>query len=415
MKARLFTLYRDMKRILQYFPIFFLIFGLVSGCTSESPDPAPSPSSPEAKRTLLIYAVATNSLSTALSGDMAEMRKAAPSVEGLGKDVNVILYRLDYTAGPALYELDAASSDFVKIKDYDRGQFSTDPKRIAQVIADVKKLRPAEKYGLVMWSHATGWSPDFSTHSSEVKRSFGQDKYGGISDSTDLDELASVIPSDTFDFIWWDCCYMGSIEVAYQMRGKCDFMAAAPSEVPGNGMPYHITLPMLASASPRIAEAAAEYFNFYKLQSEGLSLRDRTPSSIAVYDMREIEGVAEAAAHIYKEGEMPDESVLQNYARRPNGPFYDFGQYTRLYTQGMAGGDAALLAFNAAMGRFVIAGYCTPYNFNCWTATSYTDPSWYTWDTDIYSGVTCHYPDPSTVAEEEYYRSLDWWQRVGAR
>lgn len=399
-----------MKFNLYLLPLIILLAGLLFSCKKDEPDP---PSQTD-KRTLLIYAVATNSLSSALSGDMAEMRIGASSVTGLGKDINVLLYRLDYSVGPTLYELDPATSDFRVLKEYNRSQYSTDPERIAQVIADVRNLRPASAYGLVMWSHASGWMPDFSTHSSGTKRSFGQDKNNGYSDSADIDELAEAIPGDTFDFIWWDCCYMGGIEVAYQFRNKCRYMVAAPSEVPGDGMPYHVTLPLLAAEYPRLTEAAAEYYNYYHKLSESEPLREKTPATIAVYDMSTIDEVAESAANIYKVGDLPSEKILQDYARRPFGPFYDFGHFTRLYAPSSPEGDYAKARFDDAMRRFVVAGYCTPYNFNVWTSTSLTDPSWYTWDTDIYSGITCHYPDPSSVAEEEYYRTLDWWKYVVA-
>lgn len=399
-----------MKFHLYLIPLTVSLAGLLFSCSKDDPTP---PSQTD-KRTILIYAVATNSLSSALSGDMAEMRMSASSVTGLGKDVNVLLYRLDYSVGPTLYELDSATRDFRVLKEYNRSQFSTDPERISQVIADVRSLRPASAYGLVMWSHASGWMPDFPTHASGTKRSFGLDKNYGYSDSADIDELAESIPVDTFDFIWWDCCYMGGIEVAYQFRNKCRYMVAAPSEVPGDGMPYQLTLPLLAAVHPQLTKAAEEYYNYYLRLSEGMPLREKTPASIAVYDMSAIEEVAESAAYIYKVGELPSEKILQDYSRRPFGPFYDFGQYTRLYAQSSPEGDRAKARFDDAMRRFVVAGYCTPFNFNAWTSTSYTDPSWYTWDTDIYSGITCHYPDPSTVAEEEYYRSLDWWKYVVA-
>ncbi|MDE7160528.1 MAG: hypothetical protein K2O24_06785 [Muribaculaceae bacterium] len=392
-------------------PAALLLLLLAWGCSKDEPESPPLPVA-EAQRTVLIYAVATNSLSYSLSGDIAEMRVAASSIAGLGERINVLLYRIDYSSGPALYELDAETADFKLLKKYDRSQFSTDPERISDVIGDAVAMRPANKYGLVMWSHATGWTPDFSTHSHGVKRSFGQDKDGGVWDSIDIDALAEVIPSGVFDYIWWDCCYMGSIEVAYQFRDKSDYMVAAVSEVPGDGMPYHITLPLLARETPLISDAANEYYEYYHRISENKDLRDKIPATIAVYDMSRIENVAEAAARIYASGEVPREQALQNYARRPCGPFYDFGQYTRLYSQAYPEGEPLRIAFDAAMDKFVVTSRCTPYNFHVWSSSSYTDPNVYTWDTDIFSGITCHYPDPSTVAEENYYRSLDWWKRV---
>lgn len=50
------------------------------------------------------------------------------------------------------------------VKEYTRDTFSTDPSRISEVIADYIGLSAAEKRGIIFWSHASGWQPDFSNH-----------------------------------------------------------------------------------------------------------------------------------------------------------------------------------------------------------------------------------------------------------
>ncbi len=363
---------------------------LLSSCSSDEPDTPIVPTG-DAERTVLIYAVATNSLNPSLSSDCTEMTIAAPDIAGLGSKVRVLLYRIDYSHDPTLYELTCTDGrgDWKVVKEYDRDLFSTDPRRIADVIGDAKELCPASRYGLIMWSHATGWRPDFAGHTNPLKRSFGQDKEGAYSDTCDLLELADAIPDDTFDYIWWDCCYMGGVEVAYQLRDKCDYMVASPAEVPGDGMPYNQTLPRLASPEPDLKEAARQYF---------LTYNRSWACSIAVMDMAHIEDLREAARELQEAGERPGRAGLISYSRGSLGPFYDFGQYTRLHAPAGEAGERLKSRFDAALEAFLPLSLVTECNFD------YR----YVWTPGVVTGISCHYPGTLDDRSEAYYQSLDW-------
>lgn len=375
--------------------VFLAITGLASCGSSDEPAPGPDPSAP-GQRTVLIYSIGSNSLQSDLAADREEMEASAKSITGLCRDVNVLIYFLDHDNAPALYELKPEDSSFHLVKQYDRSRFSTDPQRISEVISDAARLRPAANYGLVMSSHATGWSPDFSTHTVPVKKSFGQDKYEGASDYCDITELAEAIPDGMMDFIWFDCCYMSSIEVAYQLRDKCETMVAYPTEVWQWGMPYDKTLPLIASVKPRLREAAEELFNWY--EQKGMA------ATIAVLDMAEIEGVARTAHAIYAAGIRPSATGLLKYSRRAIGPFYDFGQYTREHVSGNADSEKLRADFAATMDKFVTLALATPYDLN-------DNP----WNLDNYSGLSCHMPETTNQASEDYYHTLDWSKAVYSR
>lgn len=118
------------------------------------------PVSSDTKRTVLIYAVASNNLSSYLEKDVKEMIAAAPSVDGLSGEVRVLLYSVASKSADVanLAELvrDAKGQwCFQNVKSYDRNTFSTDPERISEVISDLREIAPAPNYGLVFWSHAT--------------------------------------------------------------------------------------------------------------------------------------------------------------------------------------------------------------------------------------------------------------------
>ena len=154
-----------MNRFLTLLIAISLIFILPS-CGDKKDEPAQHPA---ARRTVLIFAVASNNLSSCLVDDKNEMILAAPGIDGLGKDVRVLLYSVaSQTASEAtLSELssDAAGQwSFVQLKSYDRNTFSTDPLRMREVFSDVRDMAPSDVYGLILWSHGTGWIPNFSDH-----------------------------------------------------------------------------------------------------------------------------------------------------------------------------------------------------------------------------------------------------------
>ncbi|MDE5586220.1 MAG: hypothetical protein K2I92_07750, partial [Muribaculaceae bacterium] len=75
-----------MNRYLTLFLAITLVFLLPSCEKKDEPKPSAT------KRTVLIYAVASNNLAGDLVSDRNEMIHAAPDVAGLGSDVRVLLY-----------------------------------------------------------------------------------------------------------------------------------------------------------------------------------------------------------------------------------------------------------------------------------------------------------------------------------
>ena len=47
--------------------------------------------------------------------------------------------------------------------------------------------------------------------------------------------------SQPIDFVYFDCCYMASVEVAYEMRRATPVIVGSVIELPAEGMPYHKT------------------------------------------------------------------------------------------------------------------------------------------------------------------------------
>lgn len=353
---------------------------------------------------ILLYAIASD---LPLDADKKEILRVAPSLDL--KNNSFYLYQVYQSGQPQLLKLtnEGGTGAWKSVKTYDRALYSTDPERIAAVIEDFRNLEEANQRGVIFWSHGTGWSPSFSNHGDKeaanapVFYAFGADKDTdrdkNYTDRCDIDELASAIPDKMFEFIWFDVCYMGGIETIYQLRNKCNTFVGMPTEEAGNGMPYDECLPYLMHANPDCISAAEEFFNYYK---DGKDV-DWDVATIAVADMSQIEPVASICRDAYSGSEVPSAFGLQKYSRGSNGPFYDFGQYTRIKAD-LNPSAPDMSGFEAAMQKFIIYKGATKRDF-----------SGNIIDQDNFSGISCHlYKPADNSASSKYYRTLDWFKRV---
>lgn len=414
-----------MKRALIFCVGTLSLMMVFVGCGDSNDGPVPEEDS--VKRCVLLYAVASNNLYGNLVSDKSEILEGMRdlNLSGLSMMVYQVTPDMDSETGipePAqLLEVRRNADgecEYVKVREYSRDLYSTDPERISEVIEDVRAMKKADKYGLILWSHGTGVDPATSLHRSTagqlivsdgicvtkeipVLYSFGSDRNpalgGGYYDEINIDELADAIPDGMFDFIWFDACYMAGIETAYELRDKCDILVAYPTEVYTPGMPYDETMTYILRESPDLEKAAEVFFNYYA-QNPSSSYRTAT---VAVMNMDAIEKVADYCKAIYAEGELPPADILQCYSRSSYGPFYDFGQYTRLMntssTSGVSDND-----FDAAMERFITYKAATERDFRGVAISQ-----------ENYSGVSCYrFSERDNSAKGDYYRTLDWYKRV---
>src|SRR5574344_1221483 len=143
--------------------LFYLIcvfsFTLISSCKKENE------TIKECNRTILVYMIATNNLGT--SGyddlDIGEMKDAVGSVDM--NDCRLIVYYTSfYSKSPILFELKKENGIVRKetLKTYSNDYKSTSVEKMSQVMQDIKTLSPSKSYGLVLWSHSTGWALSLS-------------------------------------------------------------------------------------------------------------------------------------------------------------------------------------------------------------------------------------------------------------
>ena len=386
----------------------FMFIGL-SSCNNDD-----NPESPyvegKKKSTVLLYAVASNNLAGNLVSDKNEILSCASKLDLVNN--SFLLYEVDNSYEPCLMELiqtQDGSYIFNKVKDYSEDKSSVSQSRIREVINDVITYSPSDSYGLILWSHGTGidYYPEpededlygvGGSSSGPVTYSFGYDRNpSGEVYQINIDKLAEAIPSGVFNFIWFDACYMSGIETIYELRDKCDYYVAYPTEVFEWGMPYDLVMPYIVKPKADLIGGAKAFFNYYD-QHPNTAARVAT---IAVVDMSKIEHVADLAAYANSIDGKIDVRTLQKYSRGSIGPFYDFNGYILQKSSGSEDREFEKL-WSEALDDFVIYKASTSVDFN-----------YIPIDLEQFSGISCHNYNPELHTDyENFYRSLAWFKRI---
>ena len=379
---------RQMKNIISI--LILSIFCLLStSCQHEDPDEPVTP----VKRTILVYMVASNSLGT--NGrdqqDLDEMDRAVEFDQLNG--CRLLVYRIGTESDtPLLFEIKKGKRGVIihetlEVYDSTKGA-SVTTARMSQVIADAKLHAPAQDYGLILWSHGTGWAPSLTTRPNAPRRVFGEDNGATMA----LDQLAAAIPVGGFSWIYSDVCYMGAIEVAYQLRHCCRYFVGYPTEIPGRGMPYELTLPYLCADQAQLAQACQETFEYYDIQTGS----NRTFSAVVV-DCSYLDQLASLCRLIQSSSNIqPSLTTLQCYNINGYHFLFDFMQY---YLE-MA--DATLAnRLQEIYDKTVLYRVSTPMIFS----RIIIDP-------DHFSGLSTYVLGTSPGTNDTYYRTLDWFHAV---
>lgn len=380
--------------------IISLLTVLLTGCkhSKSEPEPEPQPVNPDG--VTIVYAINKSSLSGNFMQDTAEMKAAMVSVDMSRQ--RLLVYLTESASKTALYELQQIGKKKVltwrKVKEYDRQQTSTAPAVMKQVISDALSVYSDAEHTLVFWGHGSAWTPGFSDHETRADAP-AQYSYGGEYGKnnewqwTEITDIANAIPDGAFKTIWFDCCYMSSIEVAYQLRNKTKMYVAYPTEVWDEGLNYNDVLPHIMRKNQDLTGAAAKFYSYYNDKNDAVT--------VSVMDMSKIEAVAEATSALMQQN--PDEigkvTGVSNYRRGGTYGYYDMMQLLKLKDQG-----ELWQGVQDSMNRFVIyhAESSKDFNNSQWVQTPLCGVSMHS------LGEYGH----KEADHEPFYRTLDWYKAV---
>ena len=105
-------------------------------------------------RTVIVYMAAENSLARYVATDSVEISKALSDID---ENARVVLYIDDTKRGGSRICAGSRNFPMRQVKTYDRNICSTDSADMSMVLHDIVRSFPSESYGLVFWSHASGW------------------------------------------------------------------------------------------------------------------------------------------------------------------------------------------------------------------------------------------------------------------
>lgn len=276
-----------------------------------------------AKRTVLIYMVATNNLGGRFDRlDLEEMQAAA--VAGFPDRSRLIVYYASNDSTPRLMEITPHGRKILKV--YSSDIKSVTAERMTEVIADTKLQAQAERYGMMFWSHASGWLEDgIEEPEPTTLYSFGFDGQSRFAMNTTT--LARVLEGKGIDFAYFDCCYMGGVEVAYQLRNAVQTIVASSAELPANGSPYDKILPyLMRGQADCIAAARVTYEDYQALYDLGLQ-GDDSGCTLSVVNTSALGPLADAVRELYLQHPvLPDVEQVQEFQNNRRN-YYDLGDY----------------------------------------------------------------------------------------
>lgn len=392
---------------LQYFFGAAVALSLAS-CGDEPPQPQPEPEPEPPGRTVLVYQVANNNLgqpgTTYDRLDIEEMLEASGAGD-IPAGSHLLVYNAGYRSDPVLMEVTSGGLD--TILTYDRSMPSVDSRRMLAVLADMETLRPNPQYGLVLWSHGTGWVQDGMADvlDDSRRRSFGNDA-GKTMNVTTL--AATLERGPELAWIYFDCCFMASVETLYEMRRTAPLIVASPTELRVEGMPYHLNVKhFFADGNADLLAAARSTFEYYDL---GFTGSGRT-CTMTVADTRFLDALARTTAAIYAASPVAvtDGYEPQRYENlRQSCKYFDFADYVRDLCVDAAGnprfeGAAALMAeFDEAFARVVLYAAATP---KLWNAVPLQRAT----------GLSTYILNKPSDADTKNYSTLSWYADVASK
>lgn len=277
--------------------LLLLLIPLFLGGCAKKVDEGP------AKRTVLVYVAAANNLYSYAQSNLTDM------IAGYGQtdpqENRLIVYYDTGDGVPCLLQVDASGAH--PLQEYP-GANSTNPDQLHKVVSQVLQDFPAKSYGLILWSHATGWIPKgfplavknlWSLTAFPATRTFGNQYFEGQRCEIEISDLADALPAGAFDFILIDACLMGGVEVAYALREKTDYLIAYPTEVIADGMPYREITATLFSDAPTqdyCRQIARKFYEHYDAQSGVYR-----SASVALIEAAALEALARSVREVVKD------------------------------------------------------------------------------------------------------------------
>ena len=299
------------------------------------------------------------------------------------------------------------------LKIYDDVSVSASADFLRRALEDVQERFPAHHYGMLFSSHGTGWIPAGYSSSSEQSsirsirqepkqpwpetKAVGNQYVGGYNNVRwiEMKDFAAAIPMH-LDYLILDNCLSGCVELAWELKDKCDRLVVSPTEILTNGMVYKtLSWDVFAGAEPDLETYCREYYEYYDAQSGA-----NRSGTITLVDCSKLESLAQAFGAIVEAHRLALVTALFTgvqryyYASSPLRFYYDL----RDLAEHLGASASEMAALDAALAEAV------PYHAET--------PTFFDLPLERCCGLSVYIPDPVRVRLNAHYRTLGWNQRV---
>lgn len=397
---------------------------------------------PEKRHVMILYSAGFNSLSDYLKSDIKDLQKGW--IPGTARNANILLVYSHFPTqknsystpnSPTLTRLYSDLNGNVvcdTLVRYPAETHSATPEQLHNVLEYVESTFPSDSYGMIFSSHATGYlpsgyytapysykfqnksgmmyrggyrafqsqpvpyhAPEHDPSLPEVK-SIGQDQVGNYgsyqSYEIEIDDFAKALPMK-MEYILFDACLMGGVEVAYEFREKCRYVGFSQTEVLAEGFDYTtLTSHLLGSEVPDPQAVCEDYYHQYDIQT-GIY----RSATISMVDCTKMEPLAEICSQMFaKYGGIiatlnPDNLEVQRYFRGSYHWFYDLKDIIA-----KAGAtDEEIQKVQAALDECICYKAATPEFMDDFTIKTY-------------SGLSMYLQSQGSNELDKYYRTLEW-------
>ena len=424
-----------------------LLLSATVGCCKEKPEEPVNVN----RKVLLFYECGVNNLTSYLKNNMDGTEKGLPAGYVPRESGDVVLIYSRYSKGAFNYT--PVESHLRRIYKKPNGKIVSDTLKtfgtetiaassstMRQVLTYVKDEFPAKGYGLVFSSHGSGWLPAGyyyspsrfeDDHKGEVgtsrqgiaaqsvghprlpvpegdlpdtdpfygmTRSIGQDYIKGsyYGHEMSVSEFADAIPYH-LDYLLFDMCFSGGVEVAYGLKDKADYLGLSPAEVLGDGMFDYtkITSFLLDRTTPDLEGLLKDSFGMYDKQNGAYR-----SATINLVRTDGLDNLARVCSDLFREysdtlSNAPTH-LIQGYFRNDRHYFFDLMDTFRKCISN----EEELRAVNDAIDRCVVYREATPQFLA-------------TFDITEYSGFSIYLPCAGTPLLDSYYKKEPWNKATG--
>ena len=444
-----------MKRLkdIHIYIILAISMAIYSGCSSPWADPISTDNgrtgnpgerqeSQDSRKVMILYIDGYNDLQSYLTTNIEDLQTGWLPKDNRTDDVLLVYHHLSKSrndhstpTAPVLLKISTDYSGQAKVDTlvkYSSNTVSATTAHFKEVLTYVKDNFDARSYGLIYSSHGTGYLPTgyyskpgsyvFQESSKKYRgssygmqrftavpyvereidparpmvKSLGQSVSNGLSYEMEIADFAEAIPMK-LDYLLFDACLMGGIEVAYELKDKCNMIAFSQAEVLAQGFNYKtITEHLLNNNEVAYPDRVCQdYIDYYTAQSGAYK-----SATVSLIDCSKLEPIAETCRGLFSKyreelGKISPSKVQRFYTGNHHW-FYDLKS---IISQAGAT-EEELEQLQNALDECVLFKGHTPEFLSEFSIT-------------VFSGFSMYLPCNGGVELDKYYRTLKWNKATG--